>query len=78
MHENIEEAVRKAISDAPQRGFKESVDLAINLHNIDLSQPGNRIDAEVVLPHGRGRPARVAVFAAGETALRAKAAGADR
>lgn len=77
MHENIEEAVRKAISDAPARGFKESVDLAINLYNIDLSQPGNRIDAEVVLPYGRGRPARIAVFAAGETALRAKAAGAD-
>lgn len=77
MHENIEEAVRKAISDAPPRGFKESVDLAINLYNIDLSQPGNRIDAEVVLPYGRGRPARVAVFAVGETALRAKAAGAD-
>ncbi|HOT06470.1 MAG: 50S ribosomal protein L1 [Methanosaeta sp. PtaB.Bin039] len=73
----IEEAVRKAISEAPARGFKESVDLAINLQNIDLSQPANRIDAEIILPHGRGRAARVAVFAAGETALRAKSAGAD-
>ncbi|NYT01629.1 MAG: 50S ribosomal protein L1 [Methanosarcinales archaeon] len=77
MREKIEEAVREAISSAPPRGFKESVDLAINLHNIDLSQPANRIDAEVILPHGRGRPSRVAVFAAGETAMRAKAAGAD-
>lgn len=35
------------------------------------------MDAEVILPHGTGKPAKVAVFAAGETALRAKSAGAD-
>ena len=75
---NIEEAVRKAIGDAPARQFNESVDLAINLHNIDLSIPGNRVDAEVILPHGLGKPARIAVFAAGETAMRAKSGGADR
>jgi large subunit ribosomal protein L1 len=74
----LEEAIKQAISEAPPRKFTESVDLAINLHNIDLSQPGNRVDAEVILPHGLGKPAKVAVFAAGETALRAKSAGADR
>ncbi|MFB3763817.1 MAG: 50S ribosomal protein L1 [Methanotrichaceae archaeon] len=75
---NIDEAIKKAITEAPDRKFTESVDLAINLHNIDLSQPGNRIDAEVILPHGLGKPAKIAVFAAGETAIRAKNAGADR
>jgi len=75
---DIEEAVKQAITEAPARKFSESVDLAINLHNIDLSQPGNRIDAEIILPHGTGKPTKVAVFAAGETALRAKSAGADR
>lgn len=77
MYQNIDEAVRKAISEAPSRRFGESVDLAINLHNIDMSQPANRVDVEVVLPHGLGRPIKVAVFAAGETALQAKSAGAD-
>ncbi len=76
--DNIEEAIKKAITEAPARKFNESVDLAINLHNIDLSQPGNRIDAEIILPHGLGKPAKIAVFAAGETAMRAKSAGADR
>lgn len=76
--DNIEEAIKKAITEAPARKFNESVDLAINLHNIDLSLPGNRIDAEIILPHGLGKPAKIAVFAAGETALRAKSAGADR
>jgi large subunit ribosomal protein L1 len=76
--DNIEEAVKQAIAEAPARKFSESVDLAINLHNLDLAIPGNRVDAEVILPHGLGKPTKIAVFAAGETALRAKSAGADR
>jgi large subunit ribosomal protein L1 len=75
---NIEEAVRQAIEVAPVRKFSESIDLAINLHNIDLSLPANRVDVEIILPHGVGKPTKIAVFAAGETALRAKSAGADR
>ena len=75
---NVEDAVRQAIEVAPARKFSESIDLAINLHNIDLSLPGNRVDVEVILPHGVGKPAKVAVFASGETAMRAKSAGADR
>jgi large subunit ribosomal protein L1 len=75
---DIEEAVKQAITEAPARKFSESVDLAINLHNIDLALPGNRVDVEVILPHGLGKPTKIAVFAAGETALRAKSAGADR
>ncbi|OPY53917.1 MAG: 50S ribosomal protein L1 [Methanosaeta sp. PtaU1.Bin060] len=75
---DIEEAVKQAITEAPARKFSESIDLAINLQNLDLSIPGNRVDAEVMLPHGLGKPAKIAVFAAGETALRAKSAGADR
>ena len=75
---NTEDAVRQAIEVAPARKFSESIDLAINLHNIDLSLPSNRVDVEIILPHGVGKPAKIAVFAAGETAMRAKSAGADR
>ncbi|MBN1322708.1 MAG: 50S ribosomal protein L1 [Methanotrichaceae archaeon] len=73
----IEQAVREALAEAPSRKFRESVDLAINLHNIDMSQPANRVDVEIILPYGRGELAKIAVFAAGETALLAKSAGAD-
>lgn len=73
----IEDAVRKALSEAPPRKFQESIDLAINLHNIDMSQPANRVDEELILPHGRGRQTKIAVFADGETALLAEQAGAD-
>jgi large subunit ribosomal protein L1 len=53
------------------------MDLAINLKNLDLSQPRFRVDEEIILPHGLGRSIAVAVFARGETALLAKGAGAD-
>ncbi len=62
---------------SPQRKFSESIDLAINLKNLDMNQPQNRIDEEIILPNGLGRPIKIAVFTKGETAQRAKAAGAD-
>jgi len=71
------EAVKQAIEKSPQRNFTENVDLAINLKNLDMSQPQNRIDEEVILPNGLGKPIKVAVFAKGETAQKAKVAKAD-
>jgi len=76
-HENILNAVKQALEKSPERNFSESVDLAINLKNLDMNQPQNRIDEEIILPNGLGRPVKVAVFAKGETAQRAEAAGAD-
>ncbi len=75
--EKITEAVKQALEKSPQRKFPESIDLAINLKNLDMNQPQNRIDEEVILPNGIGKPIKIAVFAKGETAQRAKGAGAD-
>ena len=68
------DTVKKAIEAAKPRGFKESVEIAVNLKDVDLSVPKNRIDDEVVLPKGRGKTVRVCVFASGELALKARAA----
>ena len=65
-------AVQKALETAPQRNFGESVELAFNLKNVDLTQPKNRVDEEIVLPKGRGKTPKVAVFASGELAARAR------
>jgi large subunit ribosomal protein L1 len=65
-------AVKKALDERPKRKFVETVELAINLKDIDLTVPTNRIDEEVQLPHGRGKPVRVGVFASGELAVRSK------
>jgi large subunit ribosomal protein L1 len=42
---------------------------------VDLKNPTNRIKEEIRLPSGRGRELKVAMFAAGEAATKAKAAG---
>ncbi|MBI4362362.1 MAG: 50S ribosomal protein L1 [Euryarchaeota archaeon] len=72
---NLGDAVRRALEKAPGRKFAEGVDLAIHLQNVDMAKTANRVDEEVVLPHGTGKEPRVAVFAKGEVALRAQKAG---
>ena len=72
MANSIEEAVSRALSDSPDRNFRETVDLAINLRDLDLADPNNRVDESIVLPSGTGQDTRIVVFAEGETALRAE------
>jgi len=73
---SILEAVKKLLEESPKRNFSESVDLAINLKNLDMNQPKNRVDEEIILPHGLGKELKIGVFAKGDVGLRAKAAGA--
>jgi large subunit ribosomal protein L1 len=56
--------------------FTESVDVAVNL-GIDPRKSDQVVRGSVVLPNGTGKEVRVAVFAQGENAEKAKAAGAD-
>lgn len=73
MAENdIVEAVSEALESAPERNFRETVDLAVNLRDLDLNDPSNRIDEGVVLPAGTGQETQIVVFAEGETAVRAE------
>src|SRR6056297_752677 len=69
--QEIEQAVSRALDDRPSRNFRETVDLAINLRDLDLNDPSNRVDESVVLPAGTGQETRIVVFAEGETAVRA-------
>lgn len=70
--QEIEQAVSRAIEDSPDRNFRETVDLAINLRDLDLNEPSNRVDESIVLPAGTGQETKIVVFAEGETALRAE------
>jgi large subunit ribosomal protein L1 len=72
MADTIVEAVSRALDEAPARNFRETVDLAVNLRDLDLNDPANRVDESVVLPAGTGQDTRIVVFASGETALRAE------
>lgn len=68
------DVVEKILEESKKlnRKFKQNVDLVINLKNIDLNNPKNRIDQEIILPHGRGNPAKIALFASGELAVKSK------
>ena len=66
------DAIKKAVESAPERKFPETVEVAINLRDIDLSVAKNRLDEEVVLPKGRGKPIKVCIFASGQLAFKAK------
>jgi large subunit ribosomal protein L1 len=77
VNENTIRAVNDAIESAPKRKFTESVDLVVNLKNIDLSQPKNRITESIVLPKGRGKATKIGVFAKGDLAIKSQSGGAD-
>jgi len=56
--------------------FKESVDVAVNL-GVDPKKSDQNVRGSTQLPNGTGKTVRVAVFAQGENAAKALAAGAD-
>jgi large subunit ribosomal protein L1 len=70
----IVDSVGKVLEESKKldRKFKQKIDLVINLKNLDLNIPKNRIDEEIILPHGRGSEVKIALFASGELALKSK------
>lgn len=64
------------VKQAATAKFDESIDAAFNL-GIDAKKSDQTVRGSVVLPAGTGKKVRVAVFAQGDRALAAKAAGAD-
>lgn len=77
-NEEILESVKEAKEKSTDRNFTQSFDLSVGITGLDLSNPENRINEEVSLPHGTGKDQKVAMFADGELAERAKEAGADK
>ena len=74
---NLLAAVKEVKSKATERKFSQSIDLAINLQNIDMKKPEGRIQERIELPHSVGKEIKVCVIASGEMALKAKKAGAS-
>jgi large subunit ribosomal protein L1 len=64
------------IKETATAKFDESIDIAVQL-GIDPKKSDQLVRGSVVLPAGTGKVVRVAVFAQGEKAEAAKAAGAD-
>lgn len=72
---SVQDAV-SLLNELSTVGFKESVDISVNL-GVDPRKSDQNVRGSSVLPSGTGKDVRVAVFAQGENAEKAKAAGAD-
>ena len=71
----LNEAVKIVKANATAK-FDETIDIAVNL-GVDPKYADQMVRGVCSLPHGTGKTVRVAVFAQGEKADEAKAAGAD-
>lgn len=67
----------KLLKECATAKFDESVDISVNL-GVDYKKSEQNVRGAIVLPHGTGKVSKVAVFAQGENAKLAQAAGADR
>ncbi len=72
---DLESAV-SLVKDISYESFDPAVEAAMRL-NVDPRKADQNIRGAIVLPHGTGKSKRVVVFAQGEKAKEAEAAGAD-
>ena len=77
MESALKKAIEEAVSSAKERKFNESLEISFTIKDVDLKNPANRIQEEVRLPSGRGRDVKIAMFAGGEMATKAEAAGLE-
>ncbi|ADG13666.1 50S ribosomal protein L1 [Methanocaldococcus infernus] len=73
--EAILQAVKEARQLAKPRNFVQSFEFIATLKEVDMRKPENRIRAEVVLPHGRGKEAKIAVVGTGDLIKQAEELG---
>ena len=74
--EHALDAALDVLKECATAKFAESVDVAINL-GIDARKSDQNVRGATVMPQGTGKTVRIAVFAEGEQAEAATAAGAD-
>jgi len=73
----LSESIKEAKEKSKKRDFAQSIELIINLQDIDLKKPEGKIQERIELPNALGKQTKICVFASGELALKAKRAGAD-
>ena len=76
-NKTITEAIKQAKSNAGDRKFNQSVDLILDIQEIDMKAPEGKIQEVVELPHDTLKPNKVCVVAQGEFAVKAKNGNAN-
>ena len=73
----ITDAVKQAKGKSGQKKFNQTIDLILNIQEIDMKAPEGKITEIIELPHATGKPNKICVIASGELALKARKANAD-
>jgi len=77
-NKTITEAIKQAKAKSGGKKFNQTVDLILNIVEIDMKAPEGKIQEVVELPHVTGKPNKICVVASGEFAMKAKNAQADK
>jgi large subunit ribosomal protein L1 len=73
----LKAAIKELREKSAKRNFNQTVEMIINLRDIDMKQPEGRVQERIELPHPLGKKVAVCVLADGDIALRARRSGAD-
>ncbi len=71
-----EKELKKALSElkkSKKRNFKQTIDLIINLKNLDLKKPDHQVEFFLQLPKPKGKPVKVCALVGPELGDQAKA-----
>lgn len=71
------DAVKEAKAKSGEKKFTQTIDLILNLKEVDMKAPEGKIQQVLELPHATGKPNKICVIASGELALKARNAKAD-
>lgn len=76
-NKSVIQSIREMKEKSKKRNFVQSIELLINLRDIDPKKPEGKIQEAVELPYPVGKLGKICIIASGELALKAKKAGAD-
>ena len=76
-NKTILDAIKQVREGSAKKKFNQTMELIINLQDIDMKKPEARIQETIELPHALNKKTKICVIATGELALKAKKAGAE-
>ena len=71
------DAVKEAKAKSGQKKFNQTIELILDIKEIDMKAPEGKIQQVVELPHATAKPNKICVIASGELALKARRAEAE-
>jgi large subunit ribosomal protein L1 len=72
------DAVKEAKAKSGEKKFNQSIELILDIKEIDMKSPEGKIQQVIELPHATGKPNKICVIASGELAMKARQAKVDK